>query len=63
LQVHAQKKVAPAPATIILCLEGVFALLGGWLFLKEQLTTSILIGAALLFAAMLLSIRSKFTAN
>jgi drug/metabolite transporter (DMT)-like permease len=63
LQVHAQKKVAPAPATIILCLEGVFALLGGWLFIKEQLTASILIGVALLFAAMLLSIRSKFTAN
>jgi drug/metabolite transporter (DMT)-like permease len=63
LQVHAQKQVAPAPATIILCLEGVFALIGGWLLLKEPLTTFILIGAALLFTAMLLSIRSKFKSN
>ncbi len=61
LQVHAQKKVAPAPATIILCLEGVFALLGGWLLLNEQITGSIVLGAALLFTAMLISIRSKFT--
>jgi len=60
LQVHAQKKVPPAPATVILCLEGAFGMLGGWLLLKEQLTFSILLGAALLFAAMLVSIYSKF---
>jgi drug/metabolite transporter (DMT)-like permease len=63
LQVHAQKSVPPAPATIILCLEGVFALIGGWLLLHEQLTVNIMIGAALLFVAMLLSIRSKLTVN
>lgn len=61
LQVHAQKKVPPAAATVILCLEGAFGMLGGWLILKEQLTFSILLGAALLFAAMLVSIYSKFS--
>jgi drug/metabolite transporter (DMT)-like permease len=61
LQVHAQKLVPPVPATIILSLEGVFALFGGWLLLKEDVTFSILLGAGLLFAAMLISIRSKFT--
>lgn len=60
LQVIAQKKVPPAPAAIILCLEGVFALLGGWLLLQEALTPTILAGAALLLVAMLLSI-SKST--
>jgi drug/metabolite transporter (DMT)-like permease len=59
LQVHAQKQVAPAPATIILCLEGAFALLGGWLLLKETITPYILLGVALLFAAMLISVLSK----
>lgn len=61
LQVHAQKKVAPAPAAIILCLEGVFALLGGWLLLKEMLTSTILLGAALLLTAMLLSVSTRYT--
>lgn len=59
LQVHAQKQVAPAPATIILCLEGVFALLGGWLLLSERITPLVLLGAALLFIAMLISVRTK----
>lgn len=60
LQVHAQKKVPPTPAAIILCLEGVFALLGGWLLLKEIITPTILLGGALLLTAMLLSVSSKF---
>jgi len=61
LQVSAQKKVAPSAAAIILCLESVFALLGGWILLKEKITLTILLGAALLFTAMLFSIRSRFT--
>jgi len=60
LQVHAQKHVPPAPATIILCLEGVFALLGGWIILKETLSANILMGAALLLTAMLLSVSTAF---
>ncbi len=57
LQMHAQKKVAPSAAAIILCLESVFALLGGWLLLQERLTLPILSGATLLFIAMLISVR------
>jgi drug/metabolite transporter (DMT)-like permease len=56
LQIHAQKKVAPSAAAIILCLESVFALFGGWLLLRERLTLPILAGAALLFIAMLISV-------
>jgi drug/metabolite transporter (DMT)-like permease len=59
LQVHAQKQVPPAPAAIILCLEGVFALIGGWLLLKEALTPTILLGAALILTAMLVSVSAK----
>lgn len=56
LQLHAQKRVAPAPASIILCLEAVFALLGGWLLLSERLSPASVCGAGLLMAAMLISV-------
>jgi drug/metabolite transporter (DMT)-like permease len=59
LQIHAQKHVPPAPAAILLCLEGVFALVGGWLLLKEALTSTILLGAALLLTAMVITIQKK----
>lgn len=55
LQLHAQRKVAPAPAGIILCMEAVFALFGGWLLLNERITWHSIGGAALLFIAMLVS--------
>ncbi len=60
LQIHAQKKVPPVPATLILCLEGVFALLGGWLILSERLTANILTGSALMLTAMLISVMANF---
>jgi len=56
LQLHAQKRVAPAPASIILCLEAVFAMLGGWLLLSEPLGLYSLSGAGMLLAAMLISV-------
>lgn len=52
LQVIAQKTAHPAYASIILSLEAVFAVLGGWLILHEQLTTRMLIGCALMLAGM-----------
>ncbi len=55
LQLHAQKKVAPSPAGIILCMEAVFALLGGWWLLHENMTLSSIAGAGLLLLAMLLA--------
>lgn len=56
LQLHAQKKVPPHPASLVLCLEAVFALLGGVLLLAEPLPVSIIAGAALLLSAMLISV-------
>lgn len=56
LQVKAQKKVAPAKAAVILCLEGVFANLGGYVILGESLNMAVLGGMALMFAATLLAV-------
>lgn len=55
LQVIAQKDTHPAHAAIIMSLEAVFALLGGWLILDETITIGGISGAALMFAAMILS--------
>ena len=54
LQLYAQKRVKPHTASIILCLEGVFALLGGRIFLNEVVTLSSLFGSILLLLSMLL---------
>ncbi|MBW6516871.1 MAG: DMT family transporter [Candidatus Cloacimonetes bacterium] len=59
LQVFAQRQIEPTKAAIILCLESVFALLGGWLILSEQITFSLIIGASLILLAMIISIRVK----
>jgi drug/metabolite transporter (DMT)-like permease len=55
LQVVAQKDAPPAHATIILSLEGVFAALGGILFLGEQPGPFTLLGFALMFSGMLVT--------
>lgn len=52
LQVVAQKTAHPAYASIILSLEAVFAMLGGWLVLHEALTPRMLIGCMLMLAGM-----------
>lgn len=52
LQVVAQQNAHPAYASIILSLESVFAVLGGWIILHEPLTTRILIGCLLMLAGM-----------
>jgi drug/metabolite transporter (DMT)-like permease len=57
LQVFAQKRVEPAKSAIILCLESVFALWGGWLLLGETITPAALLGAGMLLLAMLISIK------
>lgn len=53
LQVIAQKTAHPAYASIILSLEAVFAVLGGWLILHELLTIRMLIGCGLMLAGMI----------
>ena len=55
LQVVAQQDAPPAHATIILCLEGSFAALGGILLLHEPVGVKTVIGFVLMFAGMLVS--------
>jgi drug/metabolite transporter (DMT)-like permease len=53
LQVIAQRDAPPAHASIILCLEGVFAAIGGVIILSEPLGPWTLLGFALMFCGML----------
>ena len=55
LQLIGQKEAHPAHASIILSLEGLFAVLGGWLFLKEILSIREIFGCILLFSEMIFS--------
>lgn len=55
LQVVAQQHAHSSHAAIILSSEGVFAVLGGWLFLGEVLPTAGLLGCALMLVGMLMS--------
>jgi drug/metabolite transporter (DMT)-like permease len=55
LQVVAQKDAPPAHATIILCLEGSFAALGGVLISDNILEWTTVMGFALMLAGMLVS--------
>ena len=50
-----QKYLHPVTATLLMSLESVFAVLGGWLFLKELLSARELAGCAVIFAAIILS--------
>ncbi len=58
-QVVAQKTAHPAYASIILSLEAVFAVLGGWLILHEGFTSRMLAGCALMLAGMVV-VQVKF---
>jgi drug/metabolite transporter (DMT)-like permease len=53
LQAVAQKDAPPAHATIILCLEGCFAAIGGVIILSEPLGPWTLLGFILMFSGML----------
>ena len=55
LQVVAQRDAPPAHATIILCLEGCFAALGGALLLGEKVGRWTLLGFALMLTGMLVT--------
>jgi len=60
LQVIAQQTAHPAYASIILSLEAVFAVLGGWLILNEHLTGRMLAGCFLMLAGMMVvQVRKK----
>lgn len=53
LQIVGQRNVDPARAGVILSLEGVFAVLGGWLILGESLSVRGAFGCALMLAGMM----------
>ena len=55
LQIQGQKDLEPATASLIMSLESVFAVLGGWLILKETMAPAELLGCCLVFAAVVIS--------
>ena len=55
LQIIGQKHLEPSAASLIMSLESVFAVLCGWLLLKETMTPWEAIGCALVFVAVILS--------
>ena len=62
LQMVSQKYLHPVTASLIMSLESVFALLGGWLFLKQTLTLHEMIGCAVIFLAIIIT-QIKFKKN
>lgn len=55
LQVWAQHYTPPSDAALILSLEAVFAVLAGWIILKETLSPLQIAGCGMIFAGVLLS--------
>lgn len=55
LQIVGQKTASPSHAAIILSMETVFAAIGGYLIIDEQLGFRELLGCALMFSGMMLS--------
>ncbi len=55
LQIVGQREVDPSRAGILVSLEAVFAVLGGWAILGERVTGVMLIGCALMLAGMVLA--------
>ena len=55
LQILGQRYVEPTKASLILCLESVFSVLGGFIFLHQTLTLREGIGCAVMFTAIIIS--------
>lgn len=55
LQIVGQKYLEPTPASLIMSLESVFAVLFGWLLLNERMTKYEISGCILVFVAVILS--------
>lgn len=55
LQIVGQKHTNPAVASLLMCLESVFAVLAGWLILGDNLEMREYIGCAVMFAAIILT--------
>ncbi|MGN0273582.1 MAG: DMT family transporter [Chordicoccus sp.] len=55
-QIIGQKGLKPAVASLLMCLESVFAAIGGWLFQGQVLTGRELLGCILMFSGTVLSL-------
>lgn len=55
LQMEGQKYAEPAVAAVIMSLESVFAVLGGWIVLQEKLSVRELWGCGLVFIAVIMA--------
>ena len=55
IQILAQRNVNPTLASILMCMESVFSVLGGALLLGETLTRRESLGCAIMFAAVILA--------
>ncbi len=55
LQIYGQRNVSPTVASLIMCLESVFAVLTGALILGERMTPRETAGCVMMFAAVLLA--------
>ena len=63
LQVWGQKHTPPTDAALILSLEGVFAVIAGWLVLKQFLLPIQIIGCVIIFVAVLISQLKEWTSG
>ena len=63
LQVWGQKHTPPTDAALILSLEGVFAVIAGWLILKQFLVPIQIIGCVIIFVAVLISQLKEWTSG
>ena len=55
LQIIGQRDVNPAVASLLMCLESVFAVLTGAVLLGERMTTRETVGSILMFSAVILA--------
>lgn len=55
LQIVAQKDVEPTVASLLMCLESVFAVLAGWLLLGDQMSLREYLGCLMMFGGILLA--------
>lgn len=55
LQILGQQHLPPEPASLIMSLESVFAVLAGWLILNQTLSPTELLGCVLVFIGVILS--------
>ncbi len=55
LQMAAQKYLHPVTAALIMSLESVFGVLGGWMFLNETLSGSEIVGCCIIFIAVIIA--------